>query len=258
MKLKLNLLLTVLGIASANVCSIVPREDFQVPDGPLPESVDWVSEGAVTPVKNQGQCGSCWTFSAVGAIESAYYLKHGKLLNFSEQELVSCDSGSMGCQGGDMDQAFQWVETHKGLCLESDFPYTSGTTLQNGECKKCEPVPGTQVDHYVDVPTNNEHALMAAVAQQPVAVAVEADQVAFQMYKSGILTGRCGKNLDHGILLVGYGTDKETGIDYWKVKNSWGSDWGEQGYIRLTRKLSPWNPSGECGILKQASFPVLV
>lgn len=131
--------------------------------------------------------------------------------------------------------------------------------MKNGECKVCTPVPGTRVDHYVDVPVDDEQALMAAVAQQPIAVAIEADQIAFQLYKSGILTGKCGSKLDHGVLVVGYGTDKETGIDYWKVKNSWGSNWGESGYIRLQRgKVTPWNHSGECGILAQASFPVLV
>jgi C1A family cysteine protease len=254
--------LTVFGFASAhNTCYCeerMKRVTFKTHVGPLPDSVDWVDKGAVTSVKNQGQCGSCWTFSATGAIESAYYLKYGKLLDFSEQELVSCDSGSMGCKGGLMDQAFDWVETRKGLCSESDFPYVSGSGTAP-KCKQCKPIPGSQVDHYVDVPVDDENALMSAVAQQPIAVAIEADQIAFQMYKSGILTGKCGSKLDHGVLVVGYGTDKESGIDYWKVKNSWGSEWGESGYIRLQRgKVTPWNHSGECGILAQASFPVLV
>jgi hypothetical protein len=224
----------------------------------LPDSVDWVSKGAVTPiVKNQKLCGSCWAFSASGAISGAYFIKTGKLISFSEQELVSCDDGSFGCQGGLMDQAFQWVEDHKGMCSEEDYPYTSGGGVVD-TCRKCDVVPGSAVTSFVDVPVDSEEALMTAVAQQPVSIAVEADQSIWQFYKSGVMTSACGKNLDHGILAVGYGTSSD-GIDFWKVKNSWGPEWGEDGYIRIQRgKVGPfpWSKGGQCGILRQASYPV--
>jgi len=222
-----------------------------------PSELDWTTQGVVTPVKNQGSCGSCWAFSAVGSLESAYALKTGKLVEFSEQELVSCDDTDYGCQGGLMDSAFDWIErSSSGLCSEEDYPYTSGTTSARGECMKatCNPVPDSVPKGYIDIPPN-EAALLAAVAQHgPVSVAIEADQAAFQFYHSGVLTGPCGNHLDHGVLLVGYGIDKPSGIPFWKVKNSWGN-WGESGYIRIQRGKK-WPSGPECGIASKASFPV--
>ena len=223
----------------------------------LPDSVDWVTKGGVTPVKNQGQCGSCWSFSTTGAIEGAYFVKTGKLISFSEQQLVSCDDGSFGCKGGLMDQAFQWVEDHKGMCSEEDYPYVSDGGMVDA-CRDCKIVPGSAVTSFVDVPVNSEEALMTAVSERPVAVAIEADQKSFQFYKSGVMTGQCGSKLDHGVLAVGYGTS-EDGVDFWKVKNSWGSTWGEEGYIRIQRgKVGPfpWSKGGQCGILNSASYPI--
>ena len=227
----------------------------------IPTSIDWVTKGAVTSVKDQGQCGSCWSFSTTGALEGAYYNKYGKLVSFSEQQLVDCDNLSNGgrdhaCNGGLMDNAFAWIGKNNGLCTESSYPYVSGTTKTSGTCQKtCSIVSGSDILSYVDVATKSDTALMTAIAQQPVSIAIEADQRDFQLYKSGVFTGTCGTNLDHGVLVVGYGTD--SGLDYYKVKNSWSTSWGEGGYIRLGRGSQYNMGSGQCGILLQASYPVL-
>jgi KDEL-tailed cysteine endopeptidase len=217
----------------------------------LPETVDWVSKGAVTPVKNQGACGSCWSFSATGALEGAYFLKYGKLVSFSEEQLVTCDHVDMGCNGGLMDNAFKFVQGAGGLCSEDDYPYVSGSGNLPA-CKKCDVVKDSAPKSYSDV-AHDEESLMSAVAQQPVAIAIEADQFAFQFYSGGVLTGKCGARLDHGVLLVGYGT--LNGTKYWKVKNSWGGTWGMKGYINLQREKRV--DGGECGILESASYPVM-
>ena len=217
----------------------------------LPASVDWVEKGAVTEVKNQGACGSCWSFSAVGALEGAYYVKYGNLISFSEQELVSCDDSDYGCNGGFMDDAFAWIEKNGGLCTEDDYAYTSGTG-STGVCQKtCKNIAEATPKSYTDVKIENVKALMSAVSKQPIAIAIEADQFAFQFYKSGVLDANCGTNLDHGVLLVGYGTTEE-GVDYWKVKNSWGASWGLDGYILIARSAEDL-----CGVLAAPSYPVL-
>merc|ERR1711881_802375 len=161
-------------------------------------------------------------------------------------DLVQCDhNGDQGCQGGLMDNAFSWVQQN-GICSETAYPYTSGGG-QTGTCKKgCSPV--VTITGHTDVPARNENALKAAVSKQPVSVAIEADKSAFQLYRSGILDNAgCGTNLDHGVLVVGYGTG--SGKDYWKVKNSWGATWGEEGYIRMVRNKN------QCGISNMASYP---
>eukprot|EP00602_Paraphysomonas_sp_CaronLab_P010422 CAMPEP_0185024026 /NCGR_PEP_ID=MMETSP1103-20130426/6903_1 /TAXON_ID=36769 /ORGANISM="Paraphysomonas bandaiensis, Strain Caron Lab Isolate" /LENGTH=338 /DNA_ID=CAMNT_0027556869 /DNA_START=40 /DNA_END=1056 /DNA_ORIENTATION=+ len=226
----------------------------------LPSSVDWEAAGAVTPVKDQGNCGSCWSFSATGALEGAYEIKYGNLESFSEQELVSCDYsilGDHGCNGGLMDNAFDWVKKNGGLCSESDYPYTSGTTGENGDCKPHASCDNSKlaVKSYTDVQTNSDSALMSALVKQPVSVAIQANQPAFQLYKSGVLTGTCGTNLDHGVLAVGYGTWTD-GTDYYKVKNSWSSSWGMDGYVLIERGVS--QKGGQCGILMgPPSYPNL-
>merc|ERR1719171_3063987 len=204
-----------------------------------PASIDWTTKNAVTPIKNQGQCGSCWAFSTVMGIEGALAVETNTLLSLSEQDLVSCDhNGDQGCQGGLMDNAFGWIKEN-GICSEDSYPYTSGGG-STGTCKKtCTPV--VTVTGHTDVPAKDEDALKTAVAQQPVSVAIEADKSVFQLYKSGVLDNpTCGTKLDHGVLIVGYGTD--SGKDYWKVKNSWGATWGEQGYLRMVRNKN------QCGI----------
>jgi len=237
----------------------------------LADSVDWVAKGAVTPVKNQGQCGSCWAFSTTGATEGAYQIATGKLLSFSEQELVDCAGsyGNQGCNGGLMDNGFKYLES-KGDALESTYSYTG----KSGSCsssKSSNPaLAAGKVTSFNDVTSDSVPQMEAAVSKGPVSVAIEADQSGFQFYKSGVFSGACGTNLDHGVLVVGYGTD--SGKDYWKIKNSWGPTWGDQGYIRVikggdslesnstSRKLlggGGGGSSGECGLLKQPSYPVI-
>jgi len=223
------------------------------PQTAVPDSVDWSTKGAVTPVKNQGQCGSCWSFSTTGSLEGAYFLKYGNLVSFSEQELVSCDSTDNGCNGGWMDDAFSWIETNGGLQTESDYPYTSGTTMQTGSCTSGgtgNSVSNSAPSGYTDVQAGSVSALQSAVAQQPVSVAIQADQNSFKSYSGGVLTGVCGTQLDHGVLAVGSGT--LDGVDYWKVKNSWGPTWGDAGYVLIER-----DSSDKCGILLSASYPTM-
>lgn len=225
----------------------------------VPESVNWVEKGAVTPVKNQGQCGSCWSFSTTGALEGAYFIKNGKLLSFSEQELVDCDNfknggKDHGCNGGLMDNAFKWIEKNDGLCLEEDYQYVSGETKTAGTCdKSCSPVEGSVIIDYYDVPASSDNDMMYALSKQPVSVAIQADQKDFQLYKSGVFTGECGTKLDHGVLLVGYGSE-ENG-DYYLLKNSWGETWGDNGYIKLGRGSEFNSGNGQCGVLMQGSYP---
>ncbi|DBA03706.1 TPA: hypothetical protein N0F65_004123, partial [Lagenidium giganteum] len=211
-----------------------------------PDSIDWVTKGGVTPVKNQGQCGSCWAFSTTGSVEGAVFVSSGKLVSLSEQELVDCDeNGDQGCNGGLMDHAFQWIEEQGGLCSEEDYAYKAAA----GVCRSCNAV--AKVTGFQDVDANDEGALKLAVAQQPVSVAIEADQREFQLYRSGVFNLTCGTALDHGVLVVGYGEDH--GKKFWKVKNSWGETWGEEGYIRIARDIG--TPAGECGIALSASYP---
>jgi hypothetical protein len=220
-----------------------------LPTDNLPDEVDWVEEGKVNPIKNQAQCGSCWAFSAVAALETELAIKHGQLVDLSEQELVDCSGsyGNQGCNGGLMDNAFEYIRDKKGLCLEKDYHYTA----RDGKCaaSKCHHVPESAISGFVDVPANNETELMAAAAQTVVSVAIEASN-SFQFYKKGIYTGPCGTSLNHGVALVGYGKD---GKAFWKVRNSWGTSWGEAGYIRMARGVS--GSKGICGICMVSSYP---
>ena len=227
--------------------------DIDISD--LPEEIDWRKKGAVTAVKNQGQCGSCWSFSTTGSLEGANFLATGKLISLSEQELVSCSSseGNMACNGGLMDNAFKWIENdNHGIASEDDYPYKSGGG-NVPSCQKSQHQNVADIESYTDVDEQDPKALMKAVAQQPVSIAIEADRHAFQFYSKGVIKeGTCGTALDHGVLAVGYGT--EDGTDYWLVKNSWASSWGDEGYVKLERNMSKTGP-GTCGIQLKASYP---
>ena len=217
-----------------------------------PASIDWRDHNAVTDVKDQGQCGSCWSFSTTGAVEGAWAITMGDLVSLSEQQLVDCSRsyGNLGCHGGLMDSAFEYVMDN-GLCTEGDYPYEAA----GGVCdvSNCSPV--AKISSCVDVTPNNQVHLREAVSQQPVSIAIEADTLVFQMYTSGVITSEaCGTTLDHGVLIVGYGTDSDT--DYWLVKNSWSSSWGDDGYVKIERSNST-DDGGICGVAMQPSYPVV-
>jgi len=218
---------------------------------PTPKSVDWVKLGAVTPIQDQGTCNSCVSFSTVGAIEGHYAIATGNLTSLSAQELVDCNTPAFGgkgdgCTGGFVDQTFTFVSNFQGLCTAQDYPYT-GT---QGKCRgtkgvgpSCTPV--AAVKGFVDV--MSEKDLLKAVSLGPVSAGIASGSNVFHNYKSGVIDSpACGTYLSHAILIVGFGTDEATGLDYWKIKNTWGTTWGEDGYARLVRGKNM------CGI---ASYP---
>jgi C1A family cysteine protease len=212
----------------------------------LSASVDWRTKGAVNPVQNQGQCGSCWAFSATAAMEGEHFIKTGSLLKLSEQQFVDCVPKSDGCDGGLEMWAFMYAKANPQE-LENDYGYTAKTQ----KCKANKVKEVVSATSYTAVPKKSDAQLKAAIDAQPTCVSVEAD-TDFQYYKSGILNAkRCGSNLDHAVTAVGYGTD-ENENQYYIVRNSWGPTWGEEGYIRIAAGV---DGNGICGILLDSTRP---
>jgi len=205
----------------------------------LAASVDWSTKGAVTAVKNQGQCGSCWAFSTTGGLEGAWQIASGNLKSLSEQQFVDCSKQNSGCNGGLMDYAFQYAEG-TAIASESSYAYTG----RDGSCKSSftTAIPKGGVTGFKDV-SNSASSLKSALNGNPVSVAIQADQSVFQQYTGGTITSGCGSQLDHGVTAVGY--DGNT----IKVKNSWGSSWGMNGYVNID--------ASQCGITTSASYPTV-
>lgn len=220
----------------------------------VPKSVDWRQHGYVTPVKDQGHCGSCWAFSSTGALEGQHFRTTGDLISLSEQNLVDCSKkyGNMGCDGGLMDNAFKYIRDNHGVDTENSYPYEA----HDDKCRFKNKTVGADDKGYVDIPSGNEAKLTKAIAMKgPVSVAIDASQESFRLYDGGVYDEpNCGNsqdNLDHGVLVVGYGTDPVHG-DYYLVKNSWSETWGQSGYIKMAR-----NKDNQCGIATAAVYPVV-
>jgi len=220
----------------------------------IPDKVDWRKQGYVTEIKDQGQCGSCWAFSATGSLEGQTFAKTQKLPSLSEQQLVDCSTkfGNQGCDGGLMIGAFEYIRQNGGIDTEKAYPYEAF----DGKCRfKQEDVAATDYG-FMYIREQNETDLTVAIATVgPIAVAIDASQDSFQFYDSGIYDEpACSStNLDHGVLAVGYGDDGgKHPTDYYIVKNSWGEGWGQDGYILMLR-----NSKNQCGIATMASYPLV-
>ncbi|XP_020088995.1 fruit bromelain-like [Ananas comosus] len=215
-----------------------------------PQSVDWRDDRAVTEVKQQGTCSSCWAFVAAATVEGIYKIKKGILPDVSEQQILDC-SHSYGCKrGGFVEKGYDFIIANKGVTTEPSYPYNGVI----GTCVDATIVPNeAYITGYKFLP-KNERSIMNAVSQQPVAAAVDADKN-FQLYRGGIFKGPCGTKINHAITIIGYGEDDTTGDKFWIIKNSWGQNWGEAGYIRLQRESGSF--SGLCGIARYALYPTL-
>lgn len=238
-------------LGAAQNCSATLKGNHKMTDATLPDVKDWREVGIVTPVKNQGHCGSCWTFSTTGALEAAYSQAFGKSVSLSEQQLVDCAGAfnNFGCSGGLPSQAFEYVKYNGGLDTEEAYPY-AGT---DGECKFSSENVGVRVVESVNITLGAEDELKHAVAfVRPVSVAFQVVN-GFRFYKDGVYTSdSCGStpmDVNHAVLAVGYGV--ENGVPYWLIKNSWGGDWGDNGYFKMELGKNM------CGVATCASYPVV-
>lgn len=231
-----------------NISSSLKYQRFY---GDLPDHVDWRTKNYVTGVKFQGECGACYAFATTGALEGQHARKFGKLVSLSEQNIIDCTRsyGNKGCHGGDMDKSFQYVIDNSGIDTEESYPYVA----QVQECKFKKNSIGSSCSSYHDIPKGNELDLQEAVAKEgPVAVGVDAKSTYFRFYSHGVFDyPECkSSTLNHGMLVVGYGSKDK--VDYWLVKNSWGRQWGKDGYAEMSR-----NKNNQCGIASMASYPIL-
>ncbi|KAF8018667.1 hypothetical protein BT93_H3535 [Corymbia citriodora subsp. variegata] len=218
------------------------------PTGDVPESIDWVEKGAVNPIKEQGQCGSCWAFSAVAAVEGITHIKRGKLPVLSEQQLIDCNTENDGCEGGLTNKAFQYIIQNEGIASEDSYPYQE----MDGTCDSTEAAQqAAKIKSFADLQPG-EDELLKAVAQQPVSIGIAASGQEFSSYSGGVFNGDCGEELDHAVVVVGYGTSEDG--KFWKIRNSWGKTWGENGYMRIQRGGE--SSHGLCGLASQASYPI--
>jgi C1A family cysteine protease len=218
------------------------NQTYVVNEFSTPVNFDWQDERVVTPVRDQGACGSCWAESAVAAVESAWALRTGHLYNLSVQEVVDCDSSSFGCGGGYPMNAFSYIHSH-GIALERSYNYT-------GRPERCRAAPASPVSLVTGLAIACDEELIRHLLFElgPISVGIDAEHL--QFYSSGILTARCAEpEIDHAVLLTGFG--QERGVPYWRVRNSWGADWGEAGYFRAVRG------SSYCGIDRMASVPIV-
>lgn len=216
-----------------------------------PSEWNWRDHDGVSPVKDQGNCGSCWTFSTVGALESAHLLKYNKLQTYSEQQLVDCagDFDNYGCNGGLPSHAFEYLHYFGGITTEADYPYYAS----DRKCEVTEEMAVLEVGSAHNITSGDEHELKEAVYHHgPVSVCFQVVD-GFSDYTSGVYTSTTCKNgtgdVNHAVLAVGYGTDRATGMDYWLVKNSWSADWGDEGFFKIERGVNM------CGIAMCNSFP---
>uniref|UniRef100_A0A1X7VMI2 Uncharacterized protein n=1 Tax=Amphimedon queenslandica TaxID=400682 RepID=A0A1X7VMI2_AMPQE len=229
--------------------TLVPLSVQQILDCATPDTVDWREKGAVTPIKDQGQCGSCWAFSAIGSLEGQHFINTGNLVSLSEQQLVDCSLKNDGCNGGMLSTAFKYIESVAGEESETDYPYTA----KNGTCQYDPSKAVAKVTGYTALPSGDEDSLNDAVTSKgPISVCIDASHKSFQLYSEGVYYEKSCSYflLDHCVLVVGYGT--EDTADYWLVKNSWGTSWGMKGYIRMSR-----NRKNNCGIATNAAYPLV-